>query len=50
VLGGYLGVRQLERCAVRLEVDVAVDRVERVRRAEEQRLGLLVDVAVDLLG
>src|SRR5919205_2011446 len=50
VAGVDLGVGQLERCSICLEVDVPVDRVERLGRAEEQRLGLLEAVAVDVLG
>src|SRR3954453_18336187 len=50
VLGRDLRVGELERRAVGLELDGAADRVQRVRSADEQGLGLVVDVAVDLLG
>ena len=50
-MGGVdLGVGQLERRSVGLEVDVLVDGVQRLGRAEEERLGLLEAVAVDVLG
>jgi hypothetical protein len=50
-VGGVdLGVGQLERRSVGLEVDVLVDGVQRLGRAEEERLGLLEAVAVDVLG
>lgn len=49
VLAAHPALRELERGAVSGEVDVLVDRVERLWRAEKECQGLIVEEPVDMV-